>query len=155
VKQWYRASATRVFPRNPKGQSFERLQQTKTIVCIRRTDLHLADFLSQPCASFANCAFLSPQFVDHITKRFLVGTDFRAQITKELPEGISLMISDQLIEQFQSRDGTGEMIVQISVEVIGGFGMGHNAVSNFPPERVAFRRMFAAVQSASKMLERA
>jgi hypothetical protein len=39
--------------------------------------------------------------------------------------------------------------------VTRGVGMGHNAVSNFMPERVAFRRMFAAVQSVSKMLERA
>jgi hypothetical protein len=60
-----------------------------------------------------------------------------------------------VIEQFQGSDGTGEMIVEISVEVTRGVGMGHNAVSNFMPERVAFRRMFAAVQSVSKMLERA
>jgi hypothetical protein len=47
------------------------------------------------------------------------------------------MMFDQVIEQFQSGDGPGQMIVQISVEMIGGFGMGHNAVSLSMPERVA------------------
>ena len=98
---------------------------------------------------------LSPQFANQSSKRFLISTDFRSQIAKELLEGICFMMFDQVIEQFQGRDGTGKMIVEISMEVPRGFGMGHNALSKFPPERVAFRTMFAAVQSVSTMLERA
>ena len=127
----------KLFPGDPEGQSFERLHQTKTVVGVRGPNLHLADFLSDPGASFANTAFLSPQFADQSSKRFLISTNFRSQIAKELLEGISLMMFDQVIEQFQGGDGTGEMIVEISVEVTFGFGRGHNAVSKFPPERVA------------------
>ena len=74
---------------------------------------------------------------------------------KELLEGISVVVFDQVIEQFQGGDGAGEMIVEISMEMTGGFGMGHNAVSNLVTGRVAFRGMFAPVQSALTMLERA
>jgi len=145
----------KLFSGNPEGQSFERLQQTKAVFRIRGPNLDLADFLGNPCPSFANTAFLSPQFANQSSKRFLISTDFRSQIAKELLEGICFMMFDQVIEQFQGRDGTGKMIVEISMEVPRGFGMGHNALSKFPPERVAFRTMFAAVQSVSTMLERA
>jgi len=65
------------------------------------------------------------------------------------------MMFDQVIEQFRNANGTGKMIVEINVEVMPRFGIGHNALSKFLPERVEFRRTFAAVQSASAMLERA
>jgi len=145
----------KLFSGNPEGQSFERLQQTKAVVGIRSANLHLADFLSDPCASLANTAFPSPQFADQSSKRFLISTDFCSQIAKELLEGISVVVFDQVIEQFQGGDGAGEMIVEISMEMTGGFGMGHNAVSNLMTGRVAFRGMFAPVQSALTMLERA
>ena len=69
------------------------------------------------CASFANCAFLSPQFVDHITKRFLVGTDFRAQITKELPELVAAQFPGDLKRQSilgHSMGGHGALTIALS-----------------------------------------